>query len=210
MCVTNFQRPCRQIAISQLFCCVMEWKGFEIRMQLITAKAWKGRQKIFQSSQTINSENFRMTVFSVFFLFFFFIMVSSLSTSRIMVCNFNYRITSFSTLLSQSNCALDPGVSSWLWHFANSLYPVPNYSLNVSLHSLTQVKIFNWKNGLSLFFFSFFFFRFPAYGRDTACHDLYQFGLTWNFFASPTILRLCEEHHLSCRLSTFHMTSNRR
>lgn len=24
MCVTNFQRPCRQIAISQLFCCVME------------------------------------------------------------------------------------------------------------------------------------------------------------------------------------------
>lgn len=25
---------------------------------------------------------------------------------------------------------------------------------------------------------SFFFFRFPAYGRDTACHDLYQFGLT--------------------------------
>lgn len=80
-------------------------------------------------------------------------MVSSLSTSRIMVCNFNYRITSFSTLLSQSNCALDPGVSSWLWHFANSLYPVPNYLLNVSLHSLAQVKIFNWKNGLSLFFF---------------------------------------------------------
>lgn len=69
MCVTNFQRPCRQIAISQLFCCVMEWKGFEIRMQLITAMAWKGRQKIFQSSQTINSENFRMMVFSVFFFF---------------------------------------------------------------------------------------------------------------------------------------------
>lgn len=63
-------------------CCVMEWKGFEIRMQLITAKAWKGRQKIFQSPQTINSENFRMMVFSVFFFFFFINAIFSVDLSN--------------------------------------------------------------------------------------------------------------------------------
>lgn len=107
--------------------------------------------------------------------------------------------------------------------FANTLVPCPKlFAQRVLVHFLSNLQIcipirlrklkFSCKKGVFIVFFliDFFFFRFPAcYDRDTTRHDLDQFGLTWNL-AFSTILGLCAEHHMSCRLSTFHITPNRR
>ena len=138
------------------------------------------RQKIFQSSQTINSENFRTDDGIQRFFFLFSLMVSSISTSRIMDCYFNYRITSFSIFLSQFNCALDISLSYRECDICQQFVPRPKLFIKRVITFASASKCFQVKKRTFVIFLIVFLFLMVSGLWFVILHVMIWIYLVWH------------------------------
>lgn len=155
----------------------MEWKGFEIRVQLITAKAWKDR-KSFNHLRLLTQKTSGWWYSAVFFLFS--LMVSSISTSRIMDCYFNYRITSFSIFLSQFNCALDISLSYRECDICQQFVPRPKLFIKRVITFDSASKCFQVKKRTFVIFLIVFLFLMVSGLWFVILHVMIWIYLVWH------------------------------